>query len=397
MNRPIKYKLFLFLSLLIFFSCSDDSTETPVSPWSVLGTRGFSDGEANSIAIDADSQGRPVIAYRDEANSGKLNVKMFDEDEWQTLGTEGGLTDSAVSHVCMDIYQDNIYVAYRDEGASPSGAVSVMKFSSGIWPYVGVSAALGGACTVPVVNDDIEYSYWSKRISISVFDDSTIFLAYIKSLPDDTGPNVFKYDGNSWTDITGALPVANQTNDVSIFAESASSVYIAYRENLNGYIWKYDASIWSAVGDNNGIFTVQGGKFFSLKVNGDTPYIAYSTIDGIEDTGSGNNTDPDRAVLKNYNGTIWNLTGEIISPRTATEITLDFCPNGNPIVCYMDWNGVGAPTVQKYNGTGWDILGESIIDAGTHFVCMAASGADVFVAFRENEGAYEGKLTVMKY
>ncbi len=372
-----------FLSL----ACGDDESSKSSSDWKYL-KRGLSDGEITSLALDTDSSGNPVIAYRDDANGSGLTVQKYVDSEWIVLGSSA-FTGGAVSYVCLDVYGETPYVAFSD--AEVSGKVTVMKFNGTSWELVGTQ----GFTTQIVYAGS---SNKSDRLSLSVINDTEMYIAFIGIASED-GPYVYKYSGGSWSDITGGSPASSSlTHEVSISAESSTSVYAAYNSNHNCYLIKYNGTTWSSVGAGGGIFTTNGGRDISLKINGGIPYVAYAEIDGeYSYTGGEDDTEPDRALVKKYADSSWQQVGEIISKRTATEINLSFDYDSTPYICFRDWAGVGAPSVYKFNDNEWKSIDRNIMDIDTHYISMAVYDAKPVIALKEMEGKYDGKLTVMRF
>jgi len=375
------------LTILLFAACGEDDSGKS-SPWQIIG-RGISDGTVSSLALDLDASGNPIAAYSDDAAGGKLTVKIFNGTSWDTAGTAGA-SGGTVHGVCVDEYGGAIYTAFRD--ASAAGKLSVMKFAGGSWSYVGQQGFTSD--TAEDLND-----CWNRRIAFFVLSESAMYLAYKNTAG---AMKVWLFNGPSWSDISGILPLTGVEGHVSIHGLTSEAIYAAYAmtSGHGGYVQKYIGSLssWGPAGGSGGIFTGQdGGRDFVLRVHGGTPYIALSEVDGDYDTGGDNNSEPDRAVVRRLNGTVWETVGGPVSVSTATELSLGFGPNGNPLVSYMDWDGIASPTVHRYNGTEWALLGKCISDTGTHFVKMAVYYDKPVVAFIESEGAYQGNLTVMRY
>ncbi len=377
-TKSMGITLILFICCL-FFSCSDDSSSTS-SPWDKIGN-GISDGGASFTAIDADSSGNPIVAYRDDTANSGMTVQRYSGTQWEVIGSEG-VSDGPVCEIDIDVYGDVIYAAFKDADTEDPGAPSVMQYSGSTWSYI-------GSRRFPSTEVPAHSSYSDRRLSILVINESAIYLAF-RNADNPSGLSVYFYNGSIWNDISPAAE--NVSGNISIHGLSTGAVYLAFSIGNSGYVKKYDGSEWTSVG---GIFTDNGGRSFSLQVMDDAPYIAYSEVAGEYDTGGDNNSEPDRAVVKSWTGTAWEVAGDIISPGTATEITL--IADDALYISYMDWNGVGSPTVHRYDGTAWTTLGRSIVDVGTHYISMAVNNGKPFVACIGNEGENQDRVIVMRY
>ncbi len=371
--------LIVFICCL-FFSCSDDGSSSKSSPWEKIGN-GISEGGASFTVIDTDSSGNPIVAYRDDTVNNNMTVQRYSGSQWEVLGTQG-VTDGPVCEIDIDEYGGVIYAAYKDADIDSLGGPSVMQYSGSSWDYL-------GSRQFPTTEVPTDSSYGDRRLSLHVINESAIYLAF-RNTANPSGLSVYFFNGSTWNDISPEAE--NVSGNISIHGLSTNAVYLTFSISNSGYVKKHDGSEWTSVG---GIFADNGGRSFSLQVMDDTPYIAYSEVAGEYDTGGDNNSEPDRAVVKSWTGTAWEVAGDIISPGTATEITL--IADDALYISYMDWNGVGSPTVYRYNGTAWTALGTSIIDVGTHYISMTVYNGKPFIACIGNEGENQDRVIVMRY
>lgn len=380
MRININNILLLSITLIFFSACSEDDSPGKTSKWKILG-RGISEGTASFTAVHIDAAGNPVVAYRDEANGGKMTVQRYIDSQWEIVGTKG-FTDGPVCEITISEYDGILYAGFKDADVDSAGSPSVMKYTGSGWSYVGTRQH-------PSEEVPADSSYWNRNLAFHVINGEKMYIAFVDA--DNSSLIVYLIDGNTWT---GMSPViTNVSGNIAIHALSSSAVYVAYTLNpAMGSCVKYNGSSWSNVG---GVFTTNGGRSLSLRVFEDTPYIAYSEIAGDTDYCGDDTVDPDKAIVKKFNGDEWEPAGDIISESTATEVTLD--TDDSLYICYMDWAGVGSPTIQKFNGTAWEVIDRSIISTGTHYISMAVYNRRPVVAFIENEGDDSGKVTVMRY
>ena len=67
--------------------------------WELVGSAGFSTGQADSISLALDASGTPYVAYRDLTNVAKASVKKFNGSSWELVGSEGFSADMGALHI----------------------------------------------------------------------------------------------------------------------------------------------------------------------------------------------------------------------------------------------------------------------------------------------------------
>jgi hypothetical protein len=101
------------------------------SAWVVVGSAGFSTGEAQYLSLSFAPDGTPYVAYQDGSN-GKAIVMRFKGTAWETVGS-AGFSAGGAAYTTLGFTPDGTpYVAYEDYGNSYKA--TVMKLASGITP-----------------------------------------------------------------------------------------------------------------------------------------------------------------------------------------------------------------------------------------------------------------------
>ena len=110
--------------------------------WVVVGSAGFSAGEAKYTSLAFAADGTPYLAYRDYGAGNKATVMKFNGISWVVVGTAGFSVEEA-DYTSLAFAPDGApYMAYRDAGSSSK--VTVMTFNGTSWVLVGSAGFSGG-------------------------------------------------------------------------------------------------------------------------------------------------------------------------------------------------------------------------------------------------------------
>ena len=151
--------------------------------WEVLGTSGFSDGEAQKISLAIDSTDTPYVAYMDFGHSNKVTIQKWDGFYRQVVGSPG-ISSGQAQYVSLAIDStDTPYVAYRDD--AHSNQATVMKFNSGTNLREAVGPSQGFS--------DGRADY----ISLAIGSGDNPYVAYM-DYANDYKATVQKWNGGSW-------------------------------------------------------------------------------------------------------------------------------------------------------------------------------------------------------
>jgi len=352
--------------------------------WNVVGTAGFSAGDASytSLAIDP-TTGTPYLGYQDGGNALKATVQKFVAGTgWTVVGTAGFSAGTALrTSLAIDPTTGTPFLGYRD-GAN-SNKATVQKFVAGTgWTVVGTAGFSAGTVSYPSLAIDPTTG--------------TPFLGY----RDDANSNkatVQKFvAGTGWT-VVGTAGFSAGTADYPSLAidPTTGTPFLGYRDVVNSLkatVQKFVAGTgWTVVGTAG--FSAGTVSYTSLAIDPTTgtPFLGY------RDIGNGNKA----TVQKFVAGTGWTVVGTAgFSAGGADYTSLAIEPTtGTPFLGYRDDVNGNKATVQKFvAGTGWTVVGTAGFSAGTVTYTSLAIDPTTGTPFLGNQDGGNGnKATVQRY
>jgi hypothetical protein len=204
------------------------------------------------------------VAFSDSTQGNKLTVKKYSAGSWTTIGTAGMSAGSAMD-IHIGIYNSAPVVSYIDD--------------TNYYPFVVINTAGTDNWTSYHPQDLFTYtaSLCVKNGTIYAF-----YCAATGSSPQYSS-TVFTFNGSSWHTLasSNSLP-EGAGNDNFIYADSSSSVYVAFMDVNNSYrtnVYRYNGSSWSPLGTQP--LSASQGNNNSITVVGGIPYICI-----LDDTGS---------------------------------------------------------------------------------------------------------------
>lgn len=190
--------------------------------------------------------------------------------------------------------------------------------------------------------------------------------------------SVYKFNGTSWLSV-GPSNISTQNVDLMRMGFTPDNrPFVIYRGFASGYslnVKEYVAPNWIDVGLP--IATTPYDPYAQIANDG-TPYIAY------EDTGVSN-----YILVKKYNSTTssWD---DLLSSSISTGVTYLqglVIVDGMPYVSYSDnVSGTLPLRVKRFNGTNWELVG-NMVETGNVFESVmkkTASGV-IFVAYKKSD------------
>ncbi|HEX2939298.1 MAG TPA: Ig-like domain-containing protein [Ruminiclostridium sp.] len=268
--------------------------------WVTVGTAGFSDGWANGCNLAFDSNGTPYIGYADGSQNyyGNATIKKFNGTDWVSVDMTNFPTYRCFTPKLAFNSKDVLYITYSNPQPAQNGRISVMKYDSTKWDYVGsqsFSEGQAGYTSIAFDSNDTPFVAFSNCITAASYN------YYGKT-------DVMKYNAssNSWDYVGGKDFSGGTVADMS-FVLYNDTPYVAYTDITNGQkmtVMKYNSasSEWESVGNPD--FSSGKADYTDLTIdkNG-TPYVIFSDYSN------------------NMFGTVMSF-GEMKIPLTAPTITL---------------------------------------------------------------------------
>ena len=335
------------------------------SVWSVVGTAGFSAGDAVYTSLAFAPDGTPYVAYKDN-DSSEAAVMKFNGTAWVTVGAAGYVAQNESLAIAPD---GTPYLAYGDKGNS--GKATVRKFNGTAWDTVGAAGFSAG-------------EEW--YTSLAFAPDGTPYLAY-RDNGNSGKATVMQFNGTAWVTVGSAGFSAGVVDFTSLAFAPDGTPYLAYTDHGNSgkaTVMQFTGTAWVAAGTAG--FSAGQADYTSLAIAPDgTPYLAY------QDSGYSN-----KATVMQFDGTAWVAVGSAgFSTGSADFTSLAFAPDGTPYLAYQD---AGNATVMKFFNGDWVAVGAAGFPAawGVYFTSLAfAPDGTPYVAYRDSRNYY--RATVMKF
>jgi hypothetical protein len=346
------------LSILAFMAIS---IGVNAQTWETVGTEGLTSGDTQYGCMDV-YNGQPYIAYKDVANSSKCTVMRYNGTNWVYLGGQAftsGLTRE--QSIAIDQQNGDVYVEYTD---ATINAIVVSRFNenNGTWEPLGQN----GIASSP--------SEFYQQIKI---DNGIPYLAF-----GGYQAMIKQYTASAWTGMVMSPSQAWYTR----LAIDGTDKYIVYSDISalgKATVGKISTTGVSAVGGNFG-FTTGGVGFTDIAVDNGTPYISF------QDSLNGR-----KVSVMEFNGTTWEyLGGAGISGGNVYQTRI-LVHNSEPYIGYFDESD-GNIHVKKWNGTTWESVGNAVSNGQIQLNDMIINDNHIFIAYRDG-GALGGKLTVKKF
>ena len=353
---------------------STTTTTTTIIPgWEIVGTAGFSAGEADHISL-AIYNGTPYVAYLDHINSNKATVMKFNGSNWESVGTAGFSAD----YVSLSIYNGTPYVAVSElftaEVTDGKGThiisidkATVMKFNGSTWESIGIPGFSSGEAY------DIQLA----------IDNGTPYVAY-QDRANSGKATVMKFNGTSWENVGTAGFSAGRADYISLAVYNGTP-YVAFKDGANSgkaTVMKFNGTSWENVGTAG--FSAGEADHISLAVYNGTPYVAFRDW-----ANSG------KAMVMKFNGSTWESVGTPGFSAVLVDIISLAVYNGIPFVASDGAYGAKA-TVMSFNGNTWESVGTAGFSAGrADYISLAVYNGTPYVAYGDE--ANDSKATVMKY
>jgi hypothetical protein len=275
--------------------------------WNILGTRGFSGGNAEYVKIKVDKLGTPYVVFKDGANGNKASVMKYNGTSWVYVGGSG-ISSGGANYTSLAIdTSGNLFVSYSDTSLGYKAVVK--KFDGITWSNVGTNGFSADS---------------SNFNAICLSNNGTPHIAYSDA---SIGHQVMvkKFNGLTWVNVgTGAIgPINAPTDNLSMAINKFNDIYLV---SMQGY-FKFNGSTWTTFSQSS--FNIPR-RFSSIAFdNLGQPIVLFDAALQTE-------------IIYTFGSTLYNLpisysTG-IPSNGIAKyqDVTVD--ANGNPIMIYTHSN-----------------------------------------------------------
>lgn len=357
-----------------------------VPSWQTVGLEGISESTlyTQELAFAMAPDGTPYVAYTDKAHDDKTTVKRFNGNDWVTVGSPGFSDDRAFSVALAIAPNGAPHILFADQGRGDASSATVMRFNDTSWEVVGERGISTGR---------------NEENSLAFAPDGTLYVAYkdgdISYVQGNDGKlTVKRYNStnDTWQGVGFAGFSAGSARYPSLAFAPDGTPHVAYRDggvtssdgnDGRSTVMRYDNdnNNWQPVGTLG--FSVGAASYVSLVFAPDgAPHVAY------KDAGYGN-----KATVMQYDGSSWSPVGASgFSAEKASFTSLALAPDGTPYVAYRD-EDTGNATLMQYNGNKWETAGPSfsMYKYGSVHLAVAADGTP-FTAFSDDDR----KATVFK-
>ena len=342
-------KIFTLPLLLIVFHMSlrAQSWQDVGADSVALGNLFFFNNQAG-LTMALDTLGHPYIFYIEGAPSivgGQVLASYFDGTNWNTINPSLSSVPDRIAGVVDR--SGNAYLGYNDLNQLPE----VEKFAANTWSPVGTGVSNTGYTA----------------LSMSVSSTGTLYYAFYGS-----NPEVFRFDGSSWTEFgSAALGNGSGGKVVQVTVDRHDTLYAAYDEvNPTAgqapllIVEKYNGTNWVRVGAST-LYATEAQNILAFDAN-NIPYVVSAT---------GNDATGYNFQLEKLSGGDWTPVGPTVSSvpgspgrggspaasnsQGVAQIYLAFGAGNVPCIGWYqnsaDTNLKTAPQilVEKYNGTVW--------------------------------------------
>lgn len=316
--------------------------------------------------IEVAPDGTLYLAYREEADNGKITVLKKDGNSWVNLDGEPGSKNISVSP------DGTLYEIYSDE--AKQGKVVVAKWTGSSWEILGREGISEGVV-------------WYSRLAFSP--DGTPFVVYQDKISGKA--IVLRWNGGSWDSLGVVGVFANRALFISLEVPANNIPVVAYNSWENGeyfiHVLKWTGTRWESLKGEGGEISREEGYSLSLSPGG-TPYLAFSNPD-IRD----------KFYVRKWNGTNWESLGEIAVPFTPYFVSMKISPEGVPHLTYSIDAADHKPVVLKYTGSDWEALGGGSISARSawHINLDILPDGTPYVFYTDYDEENLPKLMVQKF
>jgi len=286
-----------------------------------------------------DGAGAPLLACRDYGIAGKLGVRRLDaaSGSWHDLGAPGASPGEAHYTDIATGRDGSIYVVFADRTTTPIDRATVMRFSGGVWSFVGapgISAAEAQYASIALDGNDVPYVAFADR-----------------SHPDGSQigrVSVMRYDSaaQAWSFV--GLPGFTSSGGLNVrlaFDRTGAPCIVYQQYHIALRVMRFDGAQWNSIGgsasstDRPTVETESWRQWLSLAFDSqNAPYVAYELLDYGR-----------RASVRRFDGAQWSLVGAPgFTPPNADYLAMTVDPLDVPWVVFRDWSDGNKAAVMRF-------------------------------------------------
>jgi hypothetical protein len=361
-----------------------------VKGWQVVGTPGFSSGEARNIKLVI-NRGVPYVAYFDMINGEHVTAMKFDGASWETVGPPG-FSDTDGSSLGFCFYNDIPYIAYDAyysviTNKQSNNRGQVMKFNGVTWENQSNNGIVDAAIyymafTIANGTPYFAYSKIGFQLSVLIFDGTNWTVVGKQNFSESF------INGLSMTSYNG-IPYV-------IYADAAHPSTIVGGPIGIATVMKFNGSTWETVGMPG--FSTGNVTSTNIFIDNDTIYTAFNESGFPAVIG----TDlVSKASVMKFNGVSWEYVGKPGFSADEVNSTSLFVYNGVPYVAFKDRSvpyGLDKVSVMKFDGSNWGYIGPQGFtgtNTGENNISLFIYNGIPYIAYRDDDNGK--KVTVMKY
>lgn len=207
--------------------------------WEIVGTRGFSTGQADHLSLAFSAAGKPFVAYQDHGHGNKATVMRLDGAgaAWEEVGAMGGFSAGQAEFLSLVFGPDGKpYLAYQDDTQDDKALVVRLNAAETGWELVGGNVFSAGE---------------ADHISLAFGPDSKPYVAYTdESFGDKATVMRLNAAGTAWETVGGMGFSAGEVNYTSLAFGPDGKPYVAFRDDSRSNIAAVMRWTW-AVGPGN--------------------------------------------------------------------------------------------------------------------------------------------------
>jgi len=372
------------------------------------------DNSGYSVAISSDGNTIAIGAINNDGNgdnSGQVRIYNYNDFSWNQIGNDiYGEFEQDNSGFSVSLSSNGHIVAigaiYNSDSASASGHVRIYNYNGSSWNQIG--SDIDGEVAFDLSGHSVSLSSdgYTVAIGATFNSDITVFSGHVRIWEYVTIANEWflkgdDIDGETIFDYSGfSVSLSSDGNIVAI----GEMGYPAFDGTGRVRIYNWNSGFWNLIGDIDGnAIGDNSGNSVSLSSDGYTVAIGATGNDS-------NGNDSGHVRIYNYQGTEWNQIGGTIEGEAVEDFSgksVSLSSDGNTVAIGAtanDGNGDNSGQVRIYNyqGTEWNLIGniygEAAGDFSGYSVSLSSDGNIVIIGaiYNSDSGINSGHVRIYR-